>query len=90
MPAPSNHIIHGLSVGVTVNTPTTIPVMISMGTWYLDLNVYTMLPNVHQQNKIHLDNLDRAGQRSIEPQKLQKGADLYSAVQLSVMPVTAL
>ena len=45
---------------------------------------------LNQQNKNHVDNLGRAGQRAIEPQKFQKGAVLYSAVQLSVMPVTAL
>ena len=39
----------------------------------------------HQQYLAYLDSLDSldsAGQRSIEPQRLQKGAVLYSAVQL--------
>ena len=37
--------------------------------------------SVHQQNQANLDSLDRAVQRSIEPQKLQKGVLLYSSVQ---------
>ena len=36
---------------------------------------------MHQQNQVNLDSLDRAVQRSIEPQKLQKGALLYSSAQ---------
>jgi uncharacterized protein (DUF2235 family) len=36
----------------------------------------------HQQNQGHLDSLNRTGQRSIEPQKSQKGAVLDGAVQL--------
>ena len=39
---------------------------------------------MHQQNQANLyslDSLDRAGQWSIEPQKLQKGAVLYSSAQ---------
>jgi hypothetical protein len=39
------------------------------------------LPNMHQQNQVNLDSLDRAVQRSIESQKLQKGALLYSSAQ---------
>ena len=35
----------------------------------------------HQQNQVNLDSLDRAVQRSIDPQKLQKGALLYSSAQ---------
>ena len=35
----------------------------------------------HQQNQVNLDSLDRAVQRSIESQKLQKGALLYSSAQ---------
>ena len=35
----------------------------------------------HQQNQVNLDSLDRAVQRSIEPQKLQKGALLYSSAR---------
>jgi hypothetical protein len=38
-------------------------------------------PHIHQQNQVNLDSLDRAVQRSIEPQKLQKGALLYSSAQ---------
>jgi len=36
---------------------------------------------LHQQNPVHLDSLDRAGQKSIEPQSPQKGAMLYSFPQ---------
>ena len=38
---------------------------------------------IHQQNPVHLNSLDRAGQKSIELQRPQKGAVLYSSVQLS-------
>ena len=41
----------------------------------------------HQQNQAKLDNLDRAGQRSIEPQRLQTGAVLCSSVQYSAKAV---
>ena len=52
-----------------------------------DVNQLTScyLDALHQQNLAYpdsLDSLDSAGQRSIEPQRLQKGAMLYSAVQL--------
>jgi len=40
-----------------------------------------MLREPHQQNQVNLDSLHRAAQRSIEPQKLQKGALLYSTAQ---------
>ena len=48
---------------------------------------YVLNNKVHQQNQANLDSLNRAGQRTIEPQKLQKGAVLYSAIQLPAISV---
>jgi hypothetical protein len=48
-------------------------------------------PNVchlHQQNPIHLNSLDRAVKRTIELRRLQKGAMLYSDVQLPAISVS--
>jgi hypothetical protein len=42
---------------------------------------YAGMTVLHQQNQANLDSLDRSVQRSIEPQKLQKGALLYSSAQ---------
>ena len=67
--------------GSTASDPTT-PLLYAAENGHSEI-VQQFLALAHQQNQIKLDSLDRTGQRSIEPQRPQKGAVLYSSVQLS-------